>query len=312
MVAPAPKNRQGWRTPWKAECLMDRHVIVIGKTGQLAQALQRAFPQSSLTASFMNRQALDLADTESSLKAKLEKLPPCDAIILAAAYTAVDKAESEFEEAMAVNGRGPKLIAAYCKDKGIPLIHISTDYVFNGQATEPYKITNKTDPINAYGISKRAGEIAIEASGCNYAILRTSWVFDGRNRNFLTTMLRLAETRKTLNVVSDQLGRPTYAGHLAQAVINVTNDLINGEQGFQAILHVTNTGPTISWADFARNIFQTQGLDVDIKSISTEEYPTPAKRPAFSALDTSKFESLFAYKLPNWQAGLKAAIAERN
>ena len=291
---------------------MSHHIVVIGKTGQLAQALQKEIGLSSLTAHFTDRQTLDLTATETSLNSALKKLPACHAIILAAAYTAVDKAEDEQEKAMAVNGRAPGIIAAYCKEQGIPLVHISTDYVFNGQANEAYKETHQTDPINTYGLSKHAGEVAIKASGCRYAILRTSWVFDGRNKNFLTTMLKLAQMHKTVSVVNDQMGRPTYAGHLAQAVLKVTNELIANRKECLGIFNITNTGPVISWAEYAKAIFREQNLDIHVKEISSAEYPTPAKRPAYSTLDTTKFETLFASNLPSWQAGLKAALAERS
>ncbi len=290
---------------------MSHHIVVIGKTGQLAQALQKEIGRSSLTANFIDRKSLDLSAPETSLNSALRKLPKCHAVILAAAYTAVDKAENQQEKAMAVNGRAPGLIAAFCKEQDIPLVHISTDYVFNGQARKPYKETHQIAPINAYGRTKRAGEVAIELSGCRYAILRTSWVFDGHNKNFLTTMLKLAQTHKTLSVVNDQLGRPTYAGHLAKAVLKVTNELIANTKEPIGIVNVTNTGPIISWAEFAKVIFSDQNLDVKVVEISSLEYSTPAKRPAYSALDTRKFETLFASNLPSWQAGLKVALAER-
>lgn len=290
---------------------MSRHIVVIGKTGQLAQALKKEISFSPLTAHFFDRHFLNLTTPKNLFISTLENLPKCDALILAAAYTDVDKAESEKEEALAVNGRAPELLASYCKEKDIPLIHISTDYVFNGRANTPYKETSKTGPINTYGRTKHRGETAIISSGCRYAILRTSWIFDGRNKNFLTTMLNLAKTHQTVNVVNDQIGRPTYAGHLAQAVLKITNELISNTKECHGIFHVTSTGPIISWADFAKAIFKVQNLDVQVNQISSIEYPTPAIRPAYSVLDTSKFETLFASKLPNWQAGLKAALTER-
>jgi len=191
------------------------------------------------------------------------------------------------------------------------LIHFSTDYVFNGKATTPYEITETPNPINFYGFSKREGELNIQASQCKYAILRTSWVFDGTGKNFLTTMLRLAETHTSLNIVSDQLGRPTYAGHLAQAGLSAARSLVTGNQESVGIFHVSNTGPIISWAEFAEAIFHNKNLAVTVKPIPSSEYPTRATRPAFSALSTKKFETVFDYKLPSWQEGLKAALSER-
>lgn len=289
---------------------MSVHILVIGKTGQLAKALKKEIDASNFTATFIDRQQLDLTSSPETILNVLNNQAEYDAVILAAAYTAVDHAETNQDAAFAANGRAPGIIANFCKTKDIPLVHISTDYVFNGQASELYKISDPTDPINTYGRSKRDGEIAIQNSGCSHAILRTSWVFDRNSKNFLTTMLRLGETLETISVVDDQRGRPTYAGHLAQAALKVTQSLILKTQDCHGIFHVTNTGPVISWAEFAQTIFSAQNMKVKVKAISTAEYPTPAKRPAFSALDTSQFELLFNYALPGWQEGLAAALAD--
>ena len=301
---------------------MSAHLVVIGKTGQLARALRKEISQQThknqrlQTADFIDRETLDLTSTADVIRETLDNLPPCDAIILAAAYTAVDQAETDIQSAMAVNARAPGIIAQFCKDRNIPLIHISTDYVFSGKThnpttMQPYKITDETAPLNVYGRSKREGELAIQASKCRYAILRTSWVYDGLGKNFLTTMLRLAQTHDTISVVHDQYGRPTYARHLAAAVLRTTSDMISDKEASHGLFHVTNTGPIISWSDFAQAIFKQQSLKTRIKPITTAEYPTPAQRPFYSVMDTSKFESLFDYTLPNWQAGLTAALAER-
>ena len=290
---------------------MGAHLAVIGKTGQLAKALQREITDTNFTATFYDRNALDLSASKESIANFMINLPHCDGLILAAAYTAVDKAETDQKTAMAVNGKAPGIIADYCHSRNIPLVHISTDYVFNGQATRPYKVSNTADPLNRYGHSKRAGELNIQESGCQHAIIRTSWVYDGVGKNFLTTMLRLASERNEISVVNDQWGRPTYAGHLAKSVFMIAHGLISKKNGYDGIFHVTNSGPVISWADFAEAIFRAQNLDTQILPISTSEFPTPAQRPSYSALDTSKFESLFAYNLPNWQEGLSAALAER-
>lgn len=289
---------------------MSANIVVIGKTGQLARALKKEIDASEHTATFLDRRHLDLTSSPELIQETLNNLPACDAIILAAAYTAVDDAETDQEKAFAANGRAPGVFAAFCKTEDIPLVHISTDYVFNGKASELYKVTDPTDPINCYGASKREGELAIQRSGCRHVILRTSWVFDNYGKNFLTTMLRLGQTHEIINVVGDQKGRPTYAGHLAKATLLAAQKLILKTAECQGLFNVTNTGLAISWAEFARTIFKSQNMDVQVKAITTAQYPTPAMRPAFSALDTSKFELLFGYELPSWQEGLFAALAD--
>ena len=194
--------------------------------------------------------------------------------------------------------------------KSVPLVHISTDYVFDGNATSPYHPDQPTAPVTAYGLTKREGETALLASGLDrFAILRTSWVYDASGKNFMNTMLRLAETRDCLSVVDDQRGRPTYAGDLADACFAALKGLAAGKPS--GIHHVTNTGSIISWADFARAIFKVAGKPVTVAGIPTSSYPTPAKRPAFSAMDTQSFETTFDHDLPDWQHGLKRAIQAR-
>lgn len=290
---------------------MGARIAVIGKTGQLAKALKKAIEASSHVAVFYDRDALDLRASKKVISEFIANLPPCDGVILAAAYTAVDLAESDKDTAMTVNGDAPGIIARVCKTRNIPLVHISTDYVFKGQAARPYKITQAAAPLNSYGVSKHAGETNIQASGCRHAIVRTSWVYDGVGKNFLTTMLSLAAEKNNISVVDDQMGRPTYAGDLAKSVLKIMDGLIAQKEGCNGIFHVTNTGPVISWAEFAMAIFKAQNIDTQITAIPSSDYPTPAKRPSYSALDTSKFETLFDYKLPSWQEGLSAALAER-
>jgi len=289
---------------------MTLRFAVIGETGQLARALKIQMKHQGYQAVFFNRQALDLTASPQTIQTFINDIPSVDALIITAAYTAVDQAEDDHETAMAINGHAPGFIAKACHKRNIPVIHFSTDYVFNGKAKIPYKVIDKTDPINLYGYSKRIGELSLQASGCKHAILRTSWVFDGSGKNFLTAMLRLAETRTGLNIVGDQFGRPTYSGHLAEATLSTARGLISGIEGSSDIFHVSNTGSIISWAEFAKTIFKLKDLAVTVNSIPSKDYPTRAKRPAFSALDTDKFETLFDYKLPSWQEGLKAALAE--
>ncbi len=290
--------------------------LIIGETGQLGRALAQAQPENYAT-TFLNRQKLDLSATGKAIKTSLASFKNHDLIIIAAAYTAVDAAQTDYETANQVNHLAPKAIAEFCADNKVSLIYISTDYVFDGSGIDesgdqaPYVEDAKTSPINKYGQSKRDGELAIERSGARAAILRTSWVFDGSGKNFLTTMLRLAQERDRLTIVDDQKGRPTYAGHLADAIWNLSPSLMSGQNA--GYFHVTNTGPIISWADFAMAIFDaTKDIrphDVEVVPIPSKDYPTPAARPAYSALDTSRFETQIG-TLPPWRDGLIAAINE--
>jgi len=281
-------------------------LAVIGKTGQLARALRSLAPE----ADYYGRDALDLSSSADEIKRFVSNLH-CDALIIAAAYTAVDKAQEEPALAMAINGTAPTAIAQSCADNNIALVHVSTDYVFNGQATSPYKTTSKTNPIGVYGKTKLVGEQGLFVAKGRSVVVRTSWVFDGVGQNFFNTMLRLAETRDQLSVVADQFGRPTYAPHLASALLNMLPSVSAGQN--KGIYHVSGTGPVISWADFARTIIEkTQNHRdhrITVKGIPTVDYPTPAARPAFSALDTSKYEHDFK-ALPSWEGGLEEAYKE--
>jgi len=236
-----------------------------------------------------------------------------DGVIIAAAYTQVDQAETEYDLALQVNAAAPGAIAKACAQRGLPLVHISTDYVFSGEASAPYETDHTIDPINAYGRSKYGGEQAVMDAHEKAAVLRTSWVFDGTGKNFMTTMLRLAQSRPELSVVADQIGRPTYAGHLARAALQSIKALEGGSPAAQGIFHATGTGHPVSWADFARAIFERAAADLPHKmkvtSIPSSAYPTPAKRPAYSVLETSKFDSAVE-ALPDWKTGLEQAYAE--
>jgi dTDP-4-dehydrorhamnose reductase len=223
----------------------------------------------------------------------------------------VDAAEADYDTALAVNGAAPGVIAAAAAKAGIPVIYISTDYVFQGDANTPYGPEHPVEPLNAYGRSKAKGEHAVLSAQPNAAILRTSWVYDGTGKNFLTTMLRLAETREVLSVVNDQTGRPTYVRDLARATLCAAHHLIDGQQTASGIFHVSNTGEPISWADFATAIFTAARLTTTVASIPTSEYPTPAQRPTYSVMDTAKFETVFLMPLPHWRDGLARALKAR-
>ena len=293
---------------------MSLNLAVIGMTGQLGRALIRQIPLQGHKAEFYARSQCDLTDGSAKLEAFIESLKGVDAVIIAAAYTAVDNAESDIETAKKVNSEAPAAIARACAKRGLALVHVSTDYVFDGSAAVPYQPDHPTGPISVYGATKLGGETDILESGASAAILRTAWVFDGTGKNFLTTMLRLAETRDTLGVVGDQIGRPIYAGHLADACIRAAEKLCADAKAHSGVFHVSGTGEPISWAEFARAIFDRAAADIDhemtVNAIPTADYPTPATRPAYSVLDVSSFEKIFDISLPTWEDGLQAALNE--
>lgn len=286
-------------------------ILVIGKTGQLARALSREL--SGQDAVFLDRGAFDLSVEPETLRRILDAGDVPSVVINAAAYTAVDAAQTDETTAYNVNARAPKVLAAYCADHDIPLIHVSTDYVFNGEKRMPYVPTDSVDPLGVYGSTKLAGEQHVLQSGCRGAILRTSWVYDGLGKNFLTTMLRLAESRTELRVVEDQIGRPTYTGDLAKACLTAAK---HGQKaaGPTTIYHVSNTGVPTSWAGFAQAIFESAAEhlphEMNVTGIPSHEYPTPAKRPSFSVMDCSDFERDMDVSLRGWTAGMEDAITE--
>ncbi len=288
---------------------MSLRIAVIGKTGQLARALLNAGEEQGHEIIALGRDALDLTSSAMEIQDAIAGLPSgLDVIILAAAYTDVDGAETNSDLAYTVNATAPALIARACAQHDIPFIHISTDYVFDGDSDQPYLPEDDTDPLNVYGASKLDGELAVLASGARALILRTSWLYDAHGRNFLTTMLRLAETEASIRVVDDQFGRPTFSEHLATAILKAAGDFVAEPELETAIYHVTNGGEPISWAGFAKAIFKSSKLDIDVDNIPTSDFPTDAERPAYSVLDTDSFERAFRHPMPEWQAGLRAAL----
>jgi len=235
---------------------MSIKIGIIGETGQLARALKTCCAEQGLVAITFDRKRLDLTQTNEEIMMSLESFGPVDVIINAAAYTAVDQAETDQDTAYRINASSVKCIAQYCASGDIAFIHISTDYVFNGENNTPYKTSDSTEPLGVYGYSKLQGEMFIRDINGPHAIIRTSWVYDGISQNFMTTMLRLAKEQESLRVVNDQLGRPTYAKHLALAVLATLKPLLKDSQTYSGTYHVTNSGPIISWADFARAIFE--------------------------------------------------------
>ncbi|WP_409433209.1 dTDP-4-dehydrorhamnose reductase [Litorimonas sp. RW-G-Af-16] len=280
---------------------------VLGKSGQLAQALRRAGETRGHQLFFLGRDSCDLTASETVISQALARLPQIDAVINAAAYTQVDRAEDAVDEAMQLNRTAPASLARFSKGRDIPLIHISTDYVFDGTANTPYLPTDETSPINAYGRSKLAGEQAV-MTYAKATVLRTSWLYDGFGRNFFTTMARKMGEVEALRIVADQYGRPTHTRTLADACFAA---LQNPNPG---LYHVTDSGPITHWADFARAIFERapKGLPLVpvVTDISSSDYPTPAARPKFSALETQAFEITFGCDLPDWRDMVDVAWAE--
>ena len=228
-----------------------------------------------------------------------------DVIINAAAYTAVDAEEEEEARATLINGKTPGAMAEAAAKRGLPFLHISTDYVFGGQGERPFVPDDDTAPLNAYGRSKLAGEKAIQYAGGQYAILRTSWVFSSYGANFVKTMLRLSETRNALTVVDDQIGGPTPADAIARALLTMARAMVEGHPG--GVYHFAGQPPT-SWKDLARETFERAGRAVDVQGIPTKEYKTPASRPLNSRLDCATLEADFGIVPPDWKAGLTRVI----
>ncbi len=284
-------------------------LAVTGKNGQVTRALQ-ALESPGLTIIPVGRPDLELADPES-VRAALAN-SGADAVVSAAAYTAVDRAETETEMAFAVNRDGAAAVAQAAAALDIPVLHLSTDYVFDGAKSAAYVETDPTGPATAYGRSKLEGELAVAAATSNHAIFRTAWVYSIYGNNFVKTMLRLGETRDTLNVVADQVGCPTSAHDIAAALVVAAEKLCQSDDpALRGLFHMTGTGEA-SWADFARFIFETRaetGLgNVIVEDISTEQYPTPAKRPANSRLDCRKLESVYGLRLPDWRPSTRWVV----
>lgn len=286
-------------------------IIVTGKEGQVARALTEGAPRHGHQIIALARPQLDLAGDASAIIASLVAARP-DAIVSAAAYTAVDKAESEPDLAFAVNANGASAVALAAARLGVPVIHLSTDYVFDGTKVGPYCESDSTAPTSVYGASKLAGEVAVLAASDNAAILRTAWVYSPFGANFVQTMLRLADERDAVSVVADQVGCPTNALDLADAVLAVANQLVaDPRPDLRGLFHVTGAGQS-SWAEFAAAIFAASaaagGAYAHVRPIATAEYPTAARRPANSRLDCSKLEAVYGVRLPTWTKSLTAVV----
>ena len=282
-----------------------RKILITGANGQLGWELaQLAATYPAYEFVLVDRTQLDLSHPEA-FEQSIDDIAP-DCIINTAAYTAVDKSETEKELAYTVNASAVQELAIICKKMGIPLITYSTDYVFDGAATEPYLPNTKLDPVNYYGSTKATGEaLALEANE-QTIVIRTSWVFSTHGNNFVKTMLRLMKEKESLNIVADQKGRPTYARDLAKATMQIVQAIATG-QSISGIFHYANQGET-TWYDFAVKIKEIAGLSCKLNPIDTEAFPTPAKRPKYSVLDTQKIEALLPSPIPNWETALQTCI----
>ena len=281
-------------------------IAVVGRTGQVAQALIRAAGARGIDLAARGRPELDLSNVDS-VGRYLHEIKP-NVVVNAAAYTAVDKAESEPDQAFRANAGAPALLATLCDHFQIPLVHLSTDYVFDGTKRTPYREDDKIAPLGTYGASKAAGEAAVRSIHPSHIILRTAWVYAPDGANFLKTMLRLGAEREILRVVDDQRGSPTSADDIAGAVFDIVRRLAEGVPGTAfGTYHLTNAGET-TWYGFASEIFRhaaAAGLKTPrLEAIPTSEYPTPARRPQYSVLDNAKIERVFSVRLPPWQQSL--------
>jgi dTDP-4-dehydrorhamnose reductase len=285
-----------------------RKILVTGSLGQLGRCLQDVANQySDFEYKFVDIDELDICNAEQ-IQHFFDEYKP-DFCINTAAYTAVDKAEEDSQKAFDVNANGAKYLAESCLKYNTVLIHISTDFVFDGTKITPYKESDVPNPISVYGASKWEGERHIQSILPKHIIIRTSWLYSRYGNNFVKTMLRLAETKTTLNVVSDQIGTPTNACDLAEGIMQVISKQVLLEKNNETVVlygtyHFSNEG-ACSWYDFAQKIFDVNKINIDLRPISTSGYPTPAERPMYSVLDKAKIKTAFGIQINSWEESLK-------
>jgi dTDP-4-dehydrorhamnose reductase len=288
-----------------------RRVFVVGEHGQVARALGREFAGRGYAVRLAGRATADITDAAAVTEAISSFAP--NAVINAGAYTAVDKAEDEPDQAFAINRDGAQNVAVAAAAARVPLIHISTDYVYDGTKPSPYVEGDTPNPLGVYGASKLAGEAAVAGVRGDHVIVRTSWVCSPDGNNFVKTMLRLAGQRPEIGVVDDQWGAPTFAPDLAAAIVGITEMLLSSteQSSLSGIYHATGFGET-TWCRFARAIMRRSadrhGPNCRVRAITTAEYPTRAKRPANSRLDCAKLESVFGIRLPPWESSLDSCL----
>ncbi len=290
---------------------VQKRLLVTGREGQVVRSLlERATLHPDIEVLALGRPDFDLS-TPGTLSAVIKEIRP-DVVISAAAYTAVDQAETEEELARVINAHAAGVIAETAQVLRIPIIHLSTDYVFDGNKLSAYVETDPVGPVSAYGRTKLAGEEAVSCATDNHVILRTAWVHSPFGKNFIKTMLRLAESRDVVNVVADQYGTPTSALDIADAVIAVACNLTaNRDSALRGVFHLTNLGRA-SWADFAEEIFKVSaslgGPFATVERIPANDYPTPARRPANSQLDCTKLAVIHGVRLPDWAQSTKTVV----
>jgi dTDP-4-dehydrorhamnose reductase len=298
----------------KADLHENSHnILLFGANGQLGTKLNTLLATKG-TVRAVGHAELDLRDLPK-LRTLILKTNPA-LIVNAAAYTAVDAAESDAENAKLVNAEAPRVMAEVARERNALLVHYSTDYVFDGTSHAPYTEESPVSPLGVYGASKLAGEQAVADSGAAHLILRTAWLYSNRGKNFLNTMLRLAAERDELRVVNDQTGCPTYADLVAEASARMLDGMYAGgvvRLERCGLYHLTCQGET-TWWSFAKRIIELTGFGerVRVTAITTADYPTPVKRPAYSVLSNTKLERVFGIRLPHWEEGLKRCLAERD
>lgn len=289
-------------------------ILLIGSDGQVGCELRRTLaPVGQVIAASMTGQAgpaIDLLDASSVRRVFAEARP--DAVVNAAAYTAVDKAESEPAVAQAINADALHVLAGLAAGAGVPVVHYSTDFVFSGQTDHPYREDDEPAPLSVYGQTKRAGELALLDSAADALVLRTAWVYGVRGRNFLLTMRNLFRERNELRIVDDQVGTPTWSRMLAEVTAQVMHALFTGAvdiKQVKGLYHVTSAG-AVSWYGFATAIRDAIGSNCELTPIPTSEYPAPARRPAYSVLDTTRFRETFGLTLPDWRQTLALCLED--
>lgn len=285
-------------------------ILVVGRNGQLALSLAERAAERGMTLAFAARPEVDLARPDTLRRAVADR--GARIVVNAAAHTAVDQAEDEPEAAHALNAVAPRILAEAARDTGARLIHVSTDYVFDGSGERPWKETDPTGPRSVYGRTKLAGEDAVRAVLAEHAIVRTAWVYSPFGRNFVKTMLALAESRDSLTVVGDQFGNPTSALDLADGILSIVAAWAREpERGVGATYHLAGTGST-SWADFARAVFEISrergGPSAEVTAIATADWPAKAPRPLNSRLDSTLFAGTFGYRAPPWRESLDRVV----
>lgn len=285
-------------------------ILITGSKGQLGSSLRKIAGKYSHAFLYTDIEELDISN-ESEVADFFEKERP-DCVINCAGYTAVDKAETEIDKALILNATAPRILAETCHIHHAVLIHISTDFVFDGSSSKPYVETDAESPVNVYGQTKLEGEIQVIRENPDSIIIRTSWLYSTFGNNFVKTMIRLGRENDRINVIFDQIGSPTYAGDLAQAILDIINKLQNrkySDNNIFGIYHYSNEG-IASWYDFAYEIFALSNIKVSLNPVHSTEFSTPARRPHYSVLDKTKIKSVFNINIPHWKQSLMRCLAE--